>query len=167
MEIVLVEEQRLDPALRAAVGELLAAILDDGPAYRGAGWRTLRPRFRVLALDACGRLGGQVSAFAVGTQPDVGLFGLGDLAVDPRRRGRGVARELCAAAVDGARRRGAGVLLTKTQPMRKVLVELGFAAVERFDYYYEEAGACVRHPDWMAAVLRAHPRPIRLDDGDF
>jgi GNAT superfamily N-acetyltransferase len=167
MEIVLVDEDGLGAPLRAEVGALLAGILDEGPRYRGGGWRTLRPSFRALALDAGGRPAGQVSAFEVVTEPDVGLYGLGDLAVHPRHRGHGLARRLCAAAVAEARGRGAGVLLAKTQPMRKVLAELGFAAVERFDYYYEEDGACVRHPDWMAAVLRPHPTPVRLAEGDF
>jgi GNAT superfamily N-acetyltransferase len=166
MDIAVLDERRLGAPRLAEIGELLAGILDDGPSYRGAGWRTLRPSFRALALDA-GRLVGQVSAFDVATEPDVGLWGLGDLAVQPSHRGRGIARRLCAAAVAEARGRGAGVLLAKTRPMRKVLAELGFAAVADFDYYYEERGACVRHPDWMAAVLRAHPTPVRLHEGDF
>jgi GNAT superfamily N-acetyltransferase len=166
MDISVVDERRLGAPLLAEIGALLAGILDDGPSYRAAGWRTLRPGFRGLALDA-GRPVGQVSGFAVATQPDIGLWGLGDLAVHPSRRGRGVARQLCAAAVAEARDRGAGVLLAKTRPMRKVLAELGFVAVERFAYYYEEGDACVRHPDWMAAVLRPHPTPVRLAEGDF
>lgn len=166
MEITVLDEQALGAPLRGAVGELLAAILDDGPRYRGRGWRTLRPSFRVIAL-AGGELVAQVSAFAVTSRPDVRVYGLGDLAVDPCHRGRGIARRLCVEVADEAGRRGAGVVLAKTRPMRKVLSELGFVAVERFDYYYEHDGACVRHPDWMARVIDRHPVPVRLSEGDF
>jgi GNAT superfamily N-acetyltransferase len=166
MEIRVLDEDAVGASLRARVGELLAGILDDGPRYRGEGWRTLRPCFRVVALDD-GAPVGQVSGFAVEARPEVRLIGLGDLAVDPGHRMRGLARRLCAAATTEARRRGAGVMLAKTRPMRKVLGELGFVAVERFDYYYEEGGACVRHPDWMALVIERHAIPVRLEEGDF
>lgn len=162
----MLDEDAVGAPVRAAVGELLAGILDDGPRYRGQAWRTLRPAFRVLAREG-DRPVAQVSGFHVQAEPDVCLYGLGDLAVDPQHRMRGLARRLCADATDEARRRGAGVLLAKTKPMRKVLHELGFVAVERFDYYYEDGGACVRHPDWMALVVDPHPTPVRLEEGDF
>jgi predicted N-acetyltransferase YhbS len=166
MEITVLDEEAIGAALRAAVGDLLAGILDDGARYRGQGWRTLRPCFRVFALDA-GEPVAQVSGFEIRARPDVRVYGLGDLAVDPRHRRRGLARRLCGEVTVEARRRGAGVLLAKTKPMRKVLSELGFVAVERFDYYYEHDGACVRHPDWMALVVDRHPVPVHLHEGDF
>lgn len=166
MEITVLDEDEMGAALRTSVGDLLAGILDDGPRYREQGWRTLRPCFRVVALDGAGPVA-QVSGFEVPARPHVRVYGLGDLAVDPRHRGHGLARRLCGEATVEARRRGAGVLLAKTQPMRTVLHELGFVAVQRFDYYYEHDGACVRHPDWMALVVDRHPVPVRLSEGDF
>jgi GNAT superfamily N-acetyltransferase len=167
MDVVLLREDAIGPALRLELGELLADILDDGPRYRGEAWRTLRPCFRAVALDDARRPVGQGSGFAVGTCPDVRLFGLGDVAVHPRHRRRGVARALCAAVTAEARRQGAGVVLAKTKPLRGVLGELGYEPVTGFAYYYEHAGACVRHPDWMAHVTRPHPTPVQLDEGDF
>jgi GNAT superfamily N-acetyltransferase len=160
-------EEEIDSALRARLAALLAGILDEGPRYAAEGWRTLRPRFRAIALDAGGAPAGQASGFAVATEPDIALFGLGDVAVHPRHRRRGIARRLCAAATAQARRAGAGAMLAKTKPLRGVLAELGYEPVTRFAYYSLDDGACVRHPDWMAVVWRSHPTPVRLGEGDF
>lgn len=163
----LVDEASIDPPLRDALAALLAAILDEGPRYRGRAWRTIAPVYRALAFDAGGRPVGQASGFAVASEPDVAVFGLGDVAVDPAHRRRGLARELCRVATSEARRRRAGVLLAKTRPLRSVLGGLGYVAVSEFTFYYEDGAACLRHPDWMAAIETALPRPVRLAEGDF
>jgi bacteriocin biosynthesis cyclodehydratase domain-containing protein len=93
-----VAEDGLEPALRAAIAALLAATLDDGEAYRGRAWRTLRPAFRVIAL-ARDEPVGQASAFWVPCRPPTRLLGLGDVAVAPEHRRRKVARTVCGLAV--------------------------------------------------------------------
>jgi hypothetical protein len=51
---LVVDEDGLEADLRRGLAVLLAAILDDGERYRRRGWRTLRPSFRVVALQADG-----------------------------------------------------------------------------------------------------------------
>jgi GNAT superfamily N-acetyltransferase len=164
---LVIDEASIAPSVRSRIGVLLASILDDGVRYRAEGWRTLRPRFRALAYSEAGGLVAQASGFAVPSSPDVRLYGLGDVAVDPGHRRRGIARRLCAAVTEEASRRDAGVVLAKTQPLRTVLADLGYLPVTRFDYYHERDGACSRHPDWMALVRSRHPTPVRLAEGDF
>jgi GNAT superfamily N-acetyltransferase len=164
---LVIDEAAIAPETRSRIGVLLASTLDDGPRYRAEGWRTLRPDFRALAACDAGDVVGHASGFVVPSRPDVRLYGLGDVAVEPRHRRRGIARRLCAAVTDEARRRDAGVLLAKTQPLRAVLADLGFQPVTRFDYYHEHDGTCSRHPDWMALVWCPHGTPVRLAEGDF
>jgi GNAT superfamily N-acetyltransferase len=164
---LVVDEASLSADVRLRIGALLAGILDEGPRYRAEGWRTLRPRFRALALSEAGDIVGQASGFVVPSTPDVRLYGLGDVAVDVRHRRRGIARRLCAAVTDEASRHDAGVVLAKTKPLRTVLADAGYRPVTRFVYYHESDGMCVRHPDWMALVRHAHPAPVRLAEGDF
>jgi predicted N-acetyltransferase YhbS len=164
--VCLISERAIAPALRRELAELLSGILDDGPLYAGEAWRTIPPAFRAV-VSRDGRVVGQASGFAVETEPDVDLVGLGDVAVDPQHRRRGLARALCRLVTDEARRRGAAVALAKTKPLRTVLGDLGYRPVTTFAYYHEQHGACLRHPDWMAVAWRAHPTPVRLREGDF
>jgi GNAT superfamily N-acetyltransferase len=165
--IDLVSEAALPDAVRTRLGELLTASFEEGNAYRGTAWRKLAPVFRVLATAADGDVVGQASGIAIGTRPDIGLFGLGDVAVDRRHRGHGLARALCTLFTEEARRRGAGVAMARTTRLRSVLARLGYVPVTGFDYYFEEHGACVRFPDWMALVWRPHESPVCLEEGDF
>jgi GNAT superfamily N-acetyltransferase len=165
--IVTIAEGGLSADERRRIGELLAGILDEGHRYRERGWRTLPPLFRSLAVTASGEVVGQVSGFGVQAWPAVRVIGLGDLAVDPSWRGRGLARALCSAVVCEAWERDADVLLAKTRPMRRVLADLGFQPVTGFAFYWEDAGACHRHPDWMAASRVTAPTATWLAHGDF
>jgi GNAT superfamily N-acetyltransferase len=164
---VVVAETCLAVALRRRIAALLSLTLDDGDLYRERAWRTLAPAFRVVALGADGDVVGQGSCFAVPCTPAVALVGLGDVAVDPDHRRRGIARTLCRMATQEAWRRGARAALAKTVPLRSVLSDLGYVAVEDFRFYYELDGACVRHPNWMAAVRGDLPHRVRLAEGDF
>jgi GNAT superfamily N-acetyltransferase len=165
--IVTVAESDLGAEERRRIGDLLAGILDEGPRYRDRAWRTLPPLFRSLAVAPSGAVVGQASGFAVQAWPAVRVMGLGDLAVEPAWRGRGLARGLCSAVVREAWERDAGVLLAKTRPMRRVLADLGFEPVTAFAFYWEDERACHRHPDWMAATRVAAPTPTWLAHGDF
>jgi ribosomal protein S18 acetylase RimI-like enzyme len=101
-----VGEDGLEPQLRDAVAALLEATLDDGAAYRGRAWRTLRPAFRVIALAPGEVVCGQASCFWVPCRPPTRLLGLGDVGVAPEHRRRGVARTLCTLATREGWRRG-------------------------------------------------------------
>lgn len=74
---------------------------------------------------------------------------LGDLAVDPDFRGRGIGRLLLEASVDTARRRGAGALYLEVRESNAAARALydgrGFATVGRRPGYYSEPreDACV------------------------
>jgi predicted N-acetyltransferase YhbS len=125
----------------------------------------VRPAFRTLArVD--GEVVGQQSAFRIDTDPSSRLFGLGDVAVHPDHRGRGIARSLIRLAVEQARERGAEVILTDTVAVATTFQALGFRPVPRFSLYYERDGSCRWHPRWLAWG-HEESRRLRLDEGDF
>lgn len=164
---LVVDEDGLEADLRRGLAVLLAACLDDGERYRRRGWRTLRPSFRVVALQADGEPIGQISAFFVPTRPSIRLVGLGDAAVAPDHRLRGVGRTVCGLAVQEAWRLHASAILLKTTPMRKVFADLGFAAAADGPFFHFENGRRATHPDWMAAFATDLPPSIELEEGDF
>ena len=164
---MIVGEDGLGPGLRGGLATLLSSILDDGERYRERAWRTLRPAFRVVALDLEGEPVGQASCFWVPSRPPSMLLGLGDVAVAPAHRGRHVARTVCTLATHEAWRLHASAVLAKTKPLRSVLASLGFIAIADQRFYYVENGARTSHPDWMAAIRAPLPTPLQLDEGDF
>lgn len=162
-----VPEDGLQRDLRRGLSTLLSATLDDGERYLRTAWRTLAPAFRVIALDDAGDPIGQASCFWVPSRPPVRLLGLGDVAVAPDHRRRGVARAVCSlATAEGWRLHAAGIL-AKTKPLRTVLADLGYVAIEDGRFYYVEGGVPTSHPDWMAAVRAPLPTPLELEEGDF
>jgi GNAT superfamily N-acetyltransferase len=167
-ELDCIEEDELVQADATALRKLLAGgITREREGYRARGWRTLRPAFRTL-VRARGRIVGQQSVFPLETDPPRRAFGLGDVVVSRRYRGRGIARRLIEAAVERCWERGAEVILTDTVAVRPVFLSLGFSPVPRFAWSYERDGACHWHPNWLAAVR--HPEPqarLRLAEGDF
>ena len=164
---LVVAEDGLGLELRHGLAMLLAATLDDGEVYRRRAWRTLRPTFRVIALQADGEPVGQASCFSVPTRPPIRLVGLGDVAVAPEHRGRQVARTLCGLAVQEAWRLHASAILLKTKPLRGVFRGLGFAEATDGRFFYRENGTPTVHPDWMAAVSGELPPTVELEEGDF
>jgi GNAT superfamily N-acetyltransferase len=163
---LVVDEDGLETDLRQGLAVLLAAILDDGARYRRRAWRTLRPAFRVVALDGDEPVG-QASCFWVPTRPPIRLAGIGDVAVAPGHRRRQVARTVCRLAVQEARRLHASAVLLKTKPLRTVFAELGFAAATDGRFFYTENGTPTVHPDWMASVSGPLPPAVELEEGDF
>jgi GNAT superfamily N-acetyltransferase len=164
---LVIEERRLQPHLRAQISDLLAGNLDDGVRYRTEGWRTLRPFVRALATDIGGVVVGHAAGFRVPSRPRARVRGLGDVVVHPAHRRRGLARRLCELVVEACWRDGGDVVIAKTTPLRGVLADLGFEPVVDFRFFYEVDGACLRHPDWMAAAAAQLPRPLQLLEGDF
>jgi GNAT superfamily N-acetyltransferase len=163
---LIVGEDGVQSALRGGLATLLAATLDDGERYLRRAWRTLRPTFRVVALDDEGEPVGQASCFWVPCRPATPLLGLGDVATAPDHRLRGVARTVCALATEEAWRLHASAVLAKTKPLRGVLDELGFEPVTNGRFFYLEGGARTAHPDWMAAVRVQLPPEVELEEGD-
>jgi GNAT superfamily N-acetyltransferase len=164
---LIVGEDGVGPALRAGLAILLAATLDDGQCYVRRAWRTLRPAFRVIGLDDEGEPVGQASCFWVACRPPSPLLGLGDVAVAPDHRRRGVARTACALATQEGWRLHASAILAKTKPLRGVLGDLGFEPVTNGRFFYLEDGERTMHPDWMAAVRVELPPELELEEGDF
>ena len=161
------DEDGIGIELRHGLAMLLAAILDDGEVYRRRAWRTLRPTFRVVALQADGEPVGQASGFSVPTRPPIRLIGIGDVAVAPEHRRRQVARTVCSLAVQEAWRLHATAILLKTRPLRTVFADLGFEAAAEGPFWHREAGARTTHPDWMAAFATELPASVELEEGDF
>ena len=162
-----VGEDGIAPALRGGLATLLAATLDDGERYVRRAWRTLRPAFRVIALDGQGEPVGQASCFWVPCRPATALLGLGDVGVAPDHRRRGVARTACALATEEGWRLHASAVLAKTRRLRGVLGDLGFEPMTNGRFFYVEDGARTAHPDWMAAVRVELPPAVELEEGDF
>jgi GNAT superfamily N-acetyltransferase len=164
---LVVDEDGIGSDLRQGLAVLLSAILDDGERYRRRAWRTLRPAFRVVALQADGEPVGQASCFSVPTRPPIRLVGVGDVAVAPEHRRRRVARTACGLAVQEAWRLYAAAILLKTKPLRTVFADLGFEPATDGPFFYLENGMRATHPDWMAACATELPPSIELEEGDF
>jgi len=164
---LVVDEDGIGIELRHGLAMLLAATLDDGEVYRRRAWRTLRPTFRVVALQADGDPVGQASCFWVPTRPPIRLVGLGDVAVAPDHRRRQVARTVCGLAVQEAWRLHASAILLKTKPLRTVFADLGFEEAASGPFFFVENGSRTTHPDWMAAFATDLPAPVELEEGDF
>ena len=164
---MVVAEEGLGSDLRGGLATLLSATLDEGERYLRHAWRTLRPAFRVVALDGEGEPVGQGSCFWVPCQPPTMLLGLGDVAVAPDHRRRQVARTVCTLATHEAWRLHASAILAKTTPLRSVLGDLGFSAAIDGRFFHLEAGVRTVHPDWMAAVRDTLPAAVLLEEGDF
>lgn len=167
IELRVVEESELDDRLRGEIGEFICDIYErKGASYLGRAWRTIPPAARVLALADNG-LVGHVSVFFPRTQPALRLAGIGDLAVAPRARRRGIARALLREAVFQGWRRGADAQVAATEAVRSTLGRLAFSPVEDFSLYWIEDHACRRSPHWLLAEAEPLPRPLRLIDPDF
>jgi GNAT superfamily N-acetyltransferase len=159
-------EERLDRDLRRRIATLLEATLDDGTAYAGRAWRTLAPFERVVAM-AGGEVVGNASLFRVPCRPAGKVAGLGDVAVDPRHRRRGIARRLCGLGTAACWRDGSDAVIAKTKPLRGVLADLGFVAVDDLSFYYRDGDRRERDPDWMAVTAGRLPPAVELLQGDF
>ena len=164
---LVVDEDGIGSDLRRGLAVLLSAILDDGERYRRRAWRTLRPAFRVVAVQADGEPVGQASCFWVPTRPAIRLLGLGDVAVAPDHRRRQVARTVCTLAAQEAWRVHASAILLKTRPLRTVFGDLGFVPAADGRFFYKENGTPTVHPDWMANATAELPGAIELEEGDF
>jgi hypothetical protein len=162
-----VDEAGVGSALRAGLVALTSTTLDDGERYRPDAWRTLRPAFRVVALDADGRPVAQASCFWVPCRPATPLLGLGDVCVERAHRHRGLARTACTLATAEGWRLHASAVLAKTRPLRTVLADLGYVPAVDGRFYYVREGARTIHPDWMAAIQTPLPEAVRLGEGDF
>jgi GNAT superfamily N-acetyltransferase len=162
-----VDEAGVGSALRAGLVALTSATLDDGERYRPDAWRTLRPAFRVVALDADGRPVAQASCFWVPCRPATPLLGLGDVCVERAHRHRGLARTLCTLATAEGWRLHASAMLAKTRPLRTVLADLGYVPAVDGRFFSVRDGTRMVHPDWMAAIHTPLPEEVRLEEGDF
>lgn len=148
---MIVDEDGLDSELRDGLARLLSATLNDGERYRGRAWRTLRPVFRVVALDDHQPIG-QGSCFWIPCQPPTRVLGLGDVAVAPDHRRRHVARVACTLATEEGWRLQASAILARTKLLRSVLADLGYVPAIDGRFLYFEDGTPTCDPDLMAAV---------------
>ena len=168
IEYELVPEADLDEQTLRELSGLLSSVMKRlGPQYAERPWRRIRPEYRGIArMD--GEIVGQLSAFRVRTEPERVLYGLGDLAVAPHARGRGVAVELGESITQECWRRGGEILLVDTVTHRARDWRTGHAPVPRFRFWYERDGACHWHPNWTTKIRHPEPRVrLRLEEGDF
>jgi hypothetical protein len=120
----------------------------------------------VLA-DRSGVLVGHYAAFAPRSDPAYALVGLGDCVVAVSERRRGIAVTMARHLIPACEERGAQALISSTE-IPAGLIANDFHPVTDFSYYWEQDGACHRHPNWWSKELRGAPsRPVRLIDNDF
>lgn len=168
VEYEIVSESDLDETTLRELSGLLSSVMKRlGPQYAERPWRRIRPERRAIARIE-GEIVGQLSAFRIGCDPPRVLYGLGDLAVAPRARGRGVAVRLGDDMTQECWRRGGEILLVDTVTHKARDFRTGHAPVPRFRFWYERDGACHWHPNWTAKVRHPEPRVrLRLEEGDF
>ncbi|HEX8647247.1 MAG TPA: GNAT family N-acetyltransferase [Thermoleophilaceae bacterium] len=165
---VVSEEDLTEADLRELSGLLSVVMTRLGAEYAERPWRRIRPEYRALArID--GELVGQISGFAIGTDPPRRMYAGGDLAVHPRARGRGVAVRLGELFSAECWERGGEILLAgETVTHRARDLRTGHAPVPRFRFWYERDGACHWHPNWTTKIRHPEPRVrLRLEEGDF
>ncbi|GAC1441922.1 MAG: hypothetical protein NVSMB51_22140 [Solirubrobacteraceae bacterium] len=162
-----IDERDLPRRLRRQAGQLLAA--EWGAAWRPYGYAgSDAPSFRAVAQNNAAYLTAHVSAFAIPTKPELSLWGIGDLVVKRRYRGRGLALAVCSSLVAECRRRAADVVLVDTLAARHVFAALDFEPVRGFEFFYQRDDRCVRHEHWMVWRRRATSAPVELlEHGDF
>jgi GNAT superfamily N-acetyltransferase len=157
----LMDEAAAGPGRRAAAGELLVAASGHRRRpqlhMRGVSVHLVRergyilhlPAYRVLAWDG-DRLVGTRMVCLPGCEPDLGLYGFGDVAVLPGRRRHGIAREMTRLAVAEAERRGADAMLTSTRRLEPLYAELGFRRVHGPEEVRLEVRGRTRFlPSWL------------------
>ncbi len=152
---------------RREAGRLLAA--EWGPPWRRHAFAGPHPpELRALAHNHAGHLVAHISAFAIPTSPSLALYGLGDLVVKRRYRGRGLGFAVCETLVAECRERGARAVLVDTLAARHTFTTLGFRAVEGFEFFYLAQDRCTRHRHWMLWCGEPLERPTEiLAHGDF
>jgi predicted N-acetyltransferase YhbS len=166
-----VDEAAAGAGRRAAAGDLLVAVTGRRQRpqvrlrgvsvhlVRERGYILHRPRYRVLAWDG-GRLVGTRMVCLPECEPDLGLYGFGDVAVLPGRRRHGIAREMTRLAVAEAERRGADAMLTSTSRLEPLYAELGFRRVHGPEEVRLEAGGRTRFlPSWL---IRWRVEPVAI-----
>jgi predicted N-acetyltransferase YhbS len=164
--IQVVCEQALEPGPRALAGRLLAA--EWGPAWADRAYAgEYPPVFRVLDWAVAADLVGHVSAFSIPASPALRLYGIGDLVVAPRARGRGLATELARGVTEECIARGADAVLVDTLAASDQFRALGFEPTTAF--FYMRNGAIQVHEHWMVRWVGPAPsgRIELLEHGDF
>jgi predicted N-acetyltransferase YhbS len=131
------EAAQMDELLRAEVGQLIVSGFERAHQTFGdrlceqwaqRAWRTVPSQFHYVAHDEAGLVVAQQSVARLSVPSDRVVLGLGDMVVAKGWRGRGLARDLIALAVEEAKARGAQVLCTRTTKLAGVFATLGFAS---------------------------------------
>ena len=135
--------------------------------YLARGWRTVRPRYRVLAR--CGDdVVGQITGMRLDADTTLTVYGLGDLIVEPAHRGRGLTRPLVGTAAARAFGQGADLVVASVRRLGPALRAVGFRPAAPFELYHEADRACISRPTWMLiARHRLPPGSLRLAEGHF
>ncbi len=152
VEYQVVVEEELSGTERAAIGELLGDAFSTDDAEQDAYLRAQghwgdAPIVRVLALRD--GIVGQISLFRMGA----GVMGLGDIAVAPSSRGRGIARALVARALSLC---DDDVVLTRTVLLRELFADHGFEPVR--------LAQLVPDPNWLGRGDLARIGELELHD---
>jgi predicted N-acetyltransferase YhbS len=162
------DESEVTPTERQALGVLLATTWPKyADKYSRLAWRSIPPTFRSIAFDG-DKIVGQQSVFTVRTDPQLAIYGLGDVAVLPEYRKQGIARRLIVAACEEGRRRGTEFIFTGTEVLWDLFIDLGFRE--------NDAQTCYRIVDGKKDVVpwllwekpdSSLPKPFQVIDSDF
>jgi GNAT superfamily N-acetyltransferase len=126
-------EEDVSDELRALAGELLVECFGV-EAARTRGWTKHPPTYRALIWDGGVLVGNEIGCRLECT-PSIALYGVGDLAVRPEWRGRGIAKALGGATREEAARRNADAIVCSTVELGRYSVAKGWEPVQPGELY--------------------------------
>jgi predicted N-acetyltransferase YhbS len=165
--VTCISEESLTSGDRRSIGRLLAEAFRSS-AYRERAHRGVAPEFRVVVRDTGGHIVGARSAFRLRNDRGLVAYGLGDVAVQPRAQGRGVASRLIDEGIAEARRRGARMLLTYTEALREAYLRRGFIPASHLIEGDDLPEWCDLALMWVdRGVTIDGDTPVRISPADF
>lgn len=129
----LLAEEDVTDEIRALAGELLVECFGAEQA-RERAWVHHPPAYRALIWDGDVLVGNEMGCLLECT-PQISLFGVGDLAVRPEWRGRGIAKTLGRMTREEAERRNAHAILCSTVELGPHTLKFGWVPVQPGELY--------------------------------
>ena len=157
-----IAEEDLTDEMRALAGELLFECFGvEGTLDRA--WVHHPPNYRALIWDG-DVLVGQEMGCVLECSPPIALFGVGDLAVHPQWRGRGIAKTLGHMTHDEAISRNAHAILCSTVELGPYTLKFGWEPIQPGELYLRRRFRpdLRLHKNWYAKWLGPKTVPLTI-----